>query len=102
VPPACCPLQRLDGRTETTVHGASPGPGGMVAPGTRASVLGWELLAPTDLARHNVRRLMASPAAPFSEVAGHQTPIRGLWHIGALAHPGPWLSGGSGHLVAQN
>jgi phytoene dehydrogenase-like protein len=38
---------------------------------------------------------------PFPEAAGHRTAIQGLWHIGASTHPGPGLSGGSGHLVAQ-
>ena len=37
-----------------------------------------------------------SPSAP-----GHETPVAGLWHIGASTHPGPGLGAGSGYLVAQ-
>ena len=38
---------------------------------------------------------------PLSNAAGHRTPIKGLWHIGASTHPGPGLGGGSGYLVAK-
>lgn len=38
---------------------------------------------------------------PFPEAANHRKVVTGLWHIGASTHPGPGLSGGSGHLVAQ-
>jgi phytoene dehydrogenase-like protein len=83
------------------------------APGTRDSVLAWDILAPTDLARENPNAVKGDPYGgsaelfqnllwrPFPEAAGHRTPVRGLWHIGASTHPGPGLSGGSGHLVAQ-
>ncbi len=37
---------------------------------------------------------------PFPGVKGHQTPVKGLWHIGASTHPGPGLGGGSGFMVA--
>ncbi|WP_144661665.1 NAD(P)/FAD-dependent oxidoreductase [Paenarthrobacter nicotinovorans] len=83
------------------------------APGTRASVLASDILAPTDLASINPNAVNGDPYGgsaelfqnllwrPFPEAAGHQTAIQGLWHIGASTHPGPGLSGGSGHLVAQ-
>jgi phytoene dehydrogenase-like protein len=83
------------------------------SPGTRESVVGWDILAPTDLARQNVNAVNGDPYGgsaelfqnllwrPFPEAAGHKTSIKGLWHIGASTHPGPGLSGGSGHLVAQ-
>lgn len=83
------------------------------APGTRASVLAWDILAPTDLAAHNPNAVKGDPYGgsaelfqnllwrPFPEAAGHQTAVKGLWHIGASTHPGPGLSGGSGHLVAR-
>ncbi|WP_284753016.1 NAD(P)/FAD-dependent oxidoreductase [Arthrobacter sp. efr-133-R2A-120] len=83
------------------------------APGTRDSVLAWDILAPTDLASENPNAVKGDPYGgsaelfqnllwrPFPEAAGHRTPMRGLWHIGASTHPGPGLSGGSGHLVAQ-
>lgn len=38
---------------------------------------------------------------PLGASPGHQTPVSGLWHIGASTHPGPGLGGGSGALVAQ-
>jgi phytoene dehydrogenase-like protein len=83
------------------------------APGTRASVLAWDILAPTDLAQLNVNAVKGDPYGgsaelfqnllwrPFPEAASHQTAIKGLWHIGASTHPGPGLSGGSGHMVSQ-
>ncbi len=83
------------------------------APGTRASVLAWDILAPNDLAAENPNAVKGDPYGgsaelfqnllwrPFPQAANHRTPIRGLWHIGASTHPGPGLSGGSGHLVAQ-
>jgi phytoene dehydrogenase-like protein len=83
------------------------------APGTRDSVLAWDILAPTDLASENPNAVKGDPYGgsaelfqnllwrPFPQAAGHRTPVRGLWHIGASTHPGPGLSGGSGHLVAQ-
>ena len=36
---------------------------------------------------------------PLPQVPGHQTPVAGLWHIGASTHPGPGLGAGSGYLV---
>ncbi|MFJ5958345.1 phytoene desaturase family protein [Paenarthrobacter sp. NPDC092416] len=83
------------------------------APGTRATVLAWDIIAPTDLAAGNPNAVNGDPYGgsaelfqnllwrPFPEAAGHQTAVKGLWHIGASTHPGPGLSGGSGHLVAQ-
>jgi phytoene dehydrogenase-like protein len=83
------------------------------APGTRASVLAWDILAPTDLLRENVNAVKGDPYGgsaelfqnllwrPFPQAANHGTAIKGLWHIGASTHPGPGLSGASGHLAAQ-
>lgn len=83
------------------------------APGTRAAVLASDVIAPTDLAAANLNAVNGDPYGgsaelfqnllwrPFPEAAGHQTAVKGLWHIGASTHPGPGLSGGSGHLVAQ-
>ncbi|MEV7605948.1 NAD(P)/FAD-dependent oxidoreductase [Paenarthrobacter sp. NPDC089322] len=82
------------------------------APGTRNSVLAWDIIAPTDLAAMNPNAVKGDPYGgsaelfqnllwrPFPEAAGHGTSVEGLWHIGASTHPGPGLSGGSGHLVA--
>ncbi|MBT8162380.1 MULTISPECIES: NAD(P)/FAD-dependent oxidoreductase [Arthrobacter] len=83
------------------------------APGTRDSVLAWDIIAPTDLAAENPNAVKGDPYGgsaelfqnlqwrPFPSAANHKTSIKGLWHIGASTHPGPGLSGGSGHLVAQ-
>jgi phytoene dehydrogenase-like protein len=38
---------------------------------------------------------------PLPQAPGHQTPVDGLWHIGASTHPGPGLGAGSGYLVYQ-
>ena len=38
---------------------------------------------------------------PLAETPGHETPVSGLWHIGASTHPGPGLGAGSGYLVAK-
>ena len=37
-----------------------------------------------------------TPATP-----GHETPVEGLFHIGASTHPGPGLGAGSGYLAAK-
>ena len=83
------------------------------APGTRATVLASDILAPTDLLSANPNAVDGDPYGgsaelfqnllwrPFPSAAGHRTAVDGLWHIGASTHPGPGLSGGSGHLVAQ-
>ncbi|SDX32172.1 Phytoene dehydrogenase-related protein [Arthrobacter sp. cf158] len=83
------------------------------APGTKATVLASDVIAPTDLAAANPNAVNGDPYGgsaelfqnllwrPFPEAAGHRTAVEGLWHIGASTHPGPGLSGGSGHLVAQ-
>ena len=38
---------------------------------------------------------------PTAATPGHETPVEGLWHIGASTHPGPGLGAGSGYLVAK-
>ncbi|MFJ4170831.1 phytoene desaturase family protein [Paenarthrobacter sp. NPDC089714] len=83
------------------------------APGLSATVLASDVIAPTDLAAANPNAVNGDPYGgsaelfqnllwrPFPRAAGHHTHVKGLWHIGASTHPGPGLSGGSGHLVAQ-
>ena len=39
---------------------------------------------------------------PFKSSVNHRTHITGLYHIGASAHPGPGLGGGSGFLLASS
>lgn len=38
---------------------------------------------------------------PFSGSTNHNTPVAGLYQIGASTHPGPGLGGGSGFLLAD-
>ncbi|MBB4566304.1 phytoene desaturase family protein [Rhizobium leucaenae] len=39
---------------------------------------------------------------PFKSSVNHRTHVAGLYHIGASAHPGPGLGGGSGFLLASS
>jgi phytoene dehydrogenase-like protein len=39
---------------------------------------------------------------PRPGLAGHRTPIRRLYQIGASTHPGPGLGAGSGEIVARH
>lgn len=75
--------------------------------------LGRTALSPADLEELNVNLVGGDPYGgkatidqfflwrPFSDSVNHQTPIGGLYHIGASTHPGPGLGGGSGFLAAQ-
>lgn len=72
------------------------------------------VLSPADLEAANVNLRHGDPYAgslaldqnfvwrPFPAQPGHETPVRGLYHIGASTHPGPGLGAGSGMLVAQS
>jgi phytoene dehydrogenase-like protein len=83
------------------------------APGLREQVAGLKVLTPYDLAAHNPNAIDGDPYGgatdldqrllwrPLPSAARHATPVDGLWHIGAATHPGPGLSGASGHMVAQ-
>ena len=83
------------------------------APGTRSSILGSKVIAPTDLLAANPNAISGDPYGgsaeldqnlrwrPYPGAASHATPVRGVWHIGAATHPGPGLGAGSGHIVAQ-
>jgi phytoene dehydrogenase-like protein len=84
------------------------------APGLRDAVVGIDVITPDDLTRHNPNAVHGDPYAgsteldqnfrwrPMAGLPGHRTPIGGLLHIGAATHPGPGLSGGSGHAAAQH
>ena len=77
------------------------------------SLTGKRVLGPADLAAMNVNLVGGDPYAgdcrvdqyalwrPLRLASGHNTGIKGLWHIGASTHPGPGLGGGSGYLVAK-
>lgn len=83
------------------------------APGTKAKVLKWVAKSPVDLSRENVNCVAGDPYCgsaeldqnliwrPGPQTSRHRTTVPGLWHIGASTHPGPGLSGGSGHIAAQ-
>ncbi len=71
------------------------------------------VLGPAELAAMNVNLVGGDPYSgdcrvdqyalwrPLRLASGHNTGIKGLWHIGASTHPGPGLGGGSGFLVAK-
>jgi phytoene dehydrogenase-like protein len=83
------------------------------APGLRGLVLGLRAFTPDDLTAHNPNAIGGDPYGgaadldqrllwrPVPAAASHRAPVDGLWQIGAATHPGPGLSGASGHLVAQ-
>jgi phytoene dehydrogenase-like protein len=76
-------------------------------------VVGRSVLAPPDLEAANPNLVGGDPYAgacqldqfllwrPLPGLRGHRTPVEGLHHIGASTHPGPGLSGASGHMVAH-
>ncbi|HEX4661708.1 MAG TPA: NAD(P)/FAD-dependent oxidoreductase, partial [Streptosporangiaceae bacterium] len=78
------------------------------------AVLARAVLSPADLERENPNLVHGDPYSgsctldqfllwrPMPPRPGHQTPIDRLWHIGASTHPGPGLSGASGHMVATH
>ncbi|HWT31058.1 MAG TPA: FAD-dependent oxidoreductase, partial [Propylenella sp.] len=69
--------------------------------------------SPADLERLNINLVGGDPYGgaatldqffiwrPFPNSVNHLTKVRNLYHIGASAHPGPGLSGGSGHALAE-
>jgi len=79
-----------------------------------AAVLARAVLTPADLEKENRNLVHGDPycgactldqfllCRPVPPRPGHQTPVRRLWHIGAATHPGPGLSGASGHIVASH
>ncbi|MER6979195.1 hypothetical protein ABT317_19935 [Streptomyces carpinensis] len=83
------------------------------APGLRAVVTRWSAVSPAEIAAANLNAVHGDPyggSAEFDQnliwrpgpsMSRHRTAVPGLWHIGASTHPGPGLSGGSGHLVAR-
>lgn len=76
-------------------------------------VVGTTVLGPHDLEAANINLTGGDPYSgicsidqfhvlrPFAGASDHKTPIKGLFHFGASTHPGPGLSGTSGHLVAE-
>lgn len=83
------------------------------APGIAERIIAREIHSPVALAAANPNAVAGDPYGgsaeldqnllwrPFPAGAAHDGVLPGLWHIGASTHPGPGLSGGSGHLVAR-
>lgn len=83
------------------------------APDTATRILAREIHSPAALTRANPNAVAGDPYGgsaeldqnllwrPFPAGAAHDGVLPGLWHIGASTHPGPGLSGASGHLVAR-
>lgn len=82
-------------------------------PNLRGAIVGRHVLSPADLESLNVNLVGGDPYAgdcaldqsmfwrPLRAVKNHETPLPGLYHIGASTHPGPGLGGGSGYQVAD-
>ena len=79
------------------------------APGLRSQVTGLHVRTPEDLSAANLSCEAGDPyggdldldqSLRWRAPAGRR-PAPGIWHIGAATHPGPGLSGTSGHLAAQ-
>ena len=81
--------------------------------GFRDNVVARRAYSPADLEAMNINLVGGDPYGgsctidqsfiwrPFSNSVNHETPIRGLYQIGASTHPGPGLSGGSGFALAE-
>ncbi len=77
------------------------------------ALLARKTLSPADLESLNVNLVGGDPYSgacsidqslfwrPLPGMVRHETPVRGLFHIGASTHPGPGLGGVSGYLVAE-
>lgn len=77
-----------------------------------SAILGTRVMGPHVLEAYNMNLVGGDPYSgvctldqfhflrPFAGTRGHMTPVRDLYHIGASTHPGPGLSGTSGHMAA--
>ncbi len=71
------------------------------------------VISPADLEKANINLVGGDPYAgscapsqfflwrPLPGLPTHDTPIAGLYHIGASTHPGPGLHGASGLMIAK-
>jgi beta-carotene ketolase (CrtO type) len=78
------------------------------APGTKDLIIGTNIRGPEDFPSHNgniyhVDMLLSQlgPWRPTPSLSGYRTPIEGLWHTAAGAHPVGGLSGWSGRTTAR-
>lgn len=77
------------------------------------NIIARTVLSPADLEAININLVGGDPYGgactldqfmlwrPLRALKNHDTPVKGLYHIGASTHPGPGLGGGSGYLVAS-
>ncbi|MFM8746277.1 MAG: phytoene desaturase family protein [Aestuariivirga sp.] len=80
----------------------------------RSLILARRCYSPADLAAMNINLVGGDPYGgacsidqfflwrPLRGTVNHETPVKGLYHIGASTHPGPGLGGGSGFLLANS
>jgi beta-carotene ketolase (CrtO type) len=82
------------------------------APGTRTAMIGAHATSPQDLAgfsnvyKGNLFHVdmtlsQFGPWRPTPSLSGYRTPVAGLWHTGAGAHPLGTLNGWSGRTTAR-
>ena len=80
------------------------------APGVREAMVGSLAISPDELAAHvhrgNVFHVdhtltQFGPGRPTPSLNGYRTPVEGLWHTGAGAHPMGGLNGWSGRTAAK-
>ena len=78
------------------------------APGTKDLVIGAYIRSPDDFPSHNghiyhvdMHPWQFGPWRPTPSLSGYRTPIEGLWHTSAGAHPVGGLCGWSGRTTAR-
>jgi len=81
-------------------------------PNLESSIVGRKVFSPAGIEGLNMNLVGGDPYSgscqidqfftwrPFPGAKNHETPIDGLFHIGASTHPGPGLGGNSGFMVA--
>lgn len=82
-------------------------------PNLEAAVVGRQVFTPADIESLNANLVGGDPYSgactidqfllwrPFPGSKNHETPVTGVFHIGASTHPGPGLGGNSGYMVAK-
>ncbi len=82
-------------------------------PNLESSIVGRKVISPARLEDLNMNLVGGDPYSgactidqfftwrPFPGAKNHETPVDGLFHIGASTHPGPGLGGNSGFMVAS-
>lgn len=83
------------------------------SPGLRNLVIDKAVMVPSDFEpRFNIRNGLYShidptlenlgPFRPIPALAGHRTPVKGLWHSGASAFPLPFMNGWPGRTAGRS